>query len=127
MRLQDIDVSAHRCGLFLGRDTCAQPCEVQHGRVSESQDVNDVGKISFLKRELTDSCTEYRALLTGLECSSLAGIQEGKENAQGLLTDIEVRGTGRDRASGGAPEYPSERRVPLFEAWKGRCRSSRVA
>ncbi|KFY36923.1 hypothetical protein V495_07512 [Pseudogymnoascus sp. VKM F-4514 (FW-929)] len=61
------------------------------------------------------------------KCSRLAGIQKDKENSEGLLTDIEVRGMGRDRASGGAPEYPSERRVPLFEAWKGRCRSSRVA
>lgn len=68
---------------FFSAVPCAQPWEIQHGRVSESQDIDEVANICFLKRELAHSCTGYRALLTRLECSRLAGFREDKENTDG--------------------------------------------
>lgn len=67
LRLQDSHVSTHRCGLCLHRGACAQPCELQHGRVSESPDIDEFAYFSLLKRELNHFFTEYRALLAGLE------------------------------------------------------------
>lgn len=67
LSLQDPHVSTHGCGLFLQCDACSQPCELQHGRVSESQDIDEFAYFSLLKRKLTNDCAGYRALLAGLE------------------------------------------------------------